>query len=224
MTGQQPSPVEVPRGLARTLAVWPRHLPASLLLRHADREPILPGDLGDQCQLTELGLRRAEALGLLLCGLLDPRARTSPLPRCVDTVRAAGRGAGDELVPAVDPLLGEPGAYVFDGQLAGPLFLERGTHAVVWDLVDGVALPGIRTCGDGARILFDSLCSQASDIRGCRLHVSHDAIVVPFLHWATSGAFPARDWLSPLDGTLIVHREEGAPELIWNGHSYAVPR
>jgi len=144
--------------------------------------------------------------------------------RCVQTVEAVGRGAGLSLTHLADASLGEPGAYVFDGRLAGPVFLKRGTHAVVWDLVDGATLPGVRCCEEGAQLLLEGLCRQSSDIRGCRLHVSHDAIVIPFLHWATAGAFPARDWLAPLDGALLLHRTDAAPELIWNGLPFAVAR
>jgi broad specificity phosphatase PhoE len=223
MTGRPPS-AAIPEGLARTLAVWPRHLPASLLLRHSDRESIPHGEHGHSCPLTETGVQRAEALGRLLGGMLDTQARTSPLPRCVTTVQAVGNGAGIATQAVPDSLLGEPGPYVYERSLAGPLFLERGTEAVVWDLVDGVSLPGIRTCEDGARLLFDAIVREASNVCGCRLYVSHDAIVIPFLHWATAGVFPARDWLAPLDGALLVHPNEGAPELIWNGLPFAVPR
>jgi broad specificity phosphatase PhoE len=208
------------QGILRSLAAWDRSLPACLLIRHGDRDPIPSGEFGEECRLTDVGTAKAERLGAILGAELCD-ARSSPLLRCRQTIDALARGAGRPLDLHPEALLGEPGAYVENGAQAGPLFLELGTQAVVQRLVDGAALPGIRSCEAGGRLLLNGLRAWLPTGPYCVACVSHDAIVIPFLHWITAGAFPTRDWLEPLDGGLLV----GGPScsFLWNGRAFALP-
>jgi len=212
----------LPPALLRSLDAWPLERPAALLIRHGDRHEIPPGAFGDECTLTTRGLQRARALGSTLPRGIPLCARTSPLLRCVQTVEAIAEGAEVVVEPVSDPLLGEPGAYVVDRTAAGRAFLERGTERVVLDLVAGVPHDGIRTSSDGGMLLLEGLADSLPAERGLCVCVSHDSIVLPFLAWATSGAYPAEAWLDPLDGGLV-WRERGALRVAWNGRVFTPP-
>ena len=63
--------------------------PRVLLLRHADREFIAPGDSGQHTPLTALGEQRAAALRQEL-GAAPDWALSSPLQRCIRTAELLG--------------------------------------------------------------------------------------------------------------------------------------
>ncbi len=211
---------DLPAALLRSLAIAPTDRGVAVLIRHGDRHPIPPGAFGAECTLTERGWARARQLGAALSEPLYSQARTSPLLRCVQTVQAVTEGAGASLRPVSDPLLGEPGAYVFDGSRAGPVFLQRGTERVVLDLIAGEPLPGIRSREAGGRLLLEGLAGGLSGEPGLVLCVTHDSIALPFLVWASGGALRGEDWIEPLDGGLI-WREDDGPRVAWNGRVFA---
>lgn len=211
----------LPAGILRSLDAWDRSRPACLLIRHGDRDPIPSGEFGGECRLTEAGTAKAERLGAIL-GVELCDARSSPLLRCTQTIDALARGAGKPIELHAEALLGEPGAYVANGDQAGPLFLELGTQAVVQRLVDGAALPGLRSCEAGGRLLLNGLRAWLPPGPCCVACVSHDAIVIPFLYWITAGAFPARDWLEPLDGGLLIAGPASC-SFLWDGRAFALP-
>lgn len=209
--------IEIPPFLKRSLDEVPEGAPFVVLVRHADREHIKAGEFGRDCPLTSVGERRARLLGSVLGSRLTS-ARSSPLLRCEDTVRRIAEGAERPIEPVPDPALGQPGAFVHDRVLAGPVFLERTTEQVVYELLAGARLPGIRGLEEGSRILLGALAA-AFPSEECCVCVSHDAIVLPFLYWATGGAFPSDEWLSPLDGCIAL-REQGRLQIVWNGISF----
>lgn len=213
---------DLPSALLRSLDVWPLDRPAAMLIRHGDRHEIPPGTFGDECTLTSRGLQRARALGSLLPRGIPITARTSPLLRCLQTIQAMARGAGTEVEPVPDPLLGDPGAYVVDRAAAGRTFLERGTERVVLDLIAGRSMEGIRTSGQGGQLLLEGIVGALPQVRGLLVCSSHDSIVLPFLAWALGGAYPVEDWLEPLDGALI-WRDGESLRVAWNGQLFTPP-
>lgn len=87
--------VSLPASLLYDLEHIPVDRPVSLLLRHSIRFPIPSIELTYQIGLTEEGVRLAEELGVLLAGRFQPgRLMSSPVERCIDTVKAIARGAG----------------------------------------------------------------------------------------------------------------------------------
>lgn len=213
---------DLPVALLRSLDAWSSDRPAAMLIRHGDRHEIPPGAFGDECTLTNRGLHRARALGAALPTGIPITARTSPLLRCVQTVEAIAEGARTVLDPVPESLLGEPGAYVMDRAAAGRAFLDRGTERVVFDLIAGLHVEGLRTCAEGGLWLLQGIVASLPAERGLLVCVSHDSIVLPFLAWATRGAFPVESWLEPLDGSLIWW-EEGAVRVAWNGQVFTPP-
>lgn len=215
-----PLHLPLPLSLLRTLLRRPADRPAVLLVRHAPRGPIWEkGGVGMERDLTAEGVARAELLGReFLAGALG-RSWSSPIFRCRNTVRAVSRGAGEEQEPEVEEILGEPGLFVHDVAAAGALLETLGTREVVLRLSAGEALPGLRSRDEGTDRLRELVIRRMPAAPVVNLLVSHDAIVIPFLHRFTGGAYDPHRWLAPLDGGLVVREPEGL-RLWWNGRSF----
>lgn len=189
---------------ARMIA-WPENVPAlplttpwdrpvGLLLRHAARLPMEPGDPGVDQPLTAAGRSCAEALGVAIATNLR-RISTSPLRRCRETAAAICAGAQATLDPLDDRNLGDPGVFVDDDQLAWTHWRDRG-HAAVMDHLawSAAPLPGMAPPERAVRRLFDHIATcLAGSAPGFHLFITHDAILFPTVA-RTLPAAASRDW------------------------------
>lgn len=210
--------INIPLFLENSIRLIDNHKAFIVLIRHSDRNHIEKGQTGEACTLTDVGNKKAELLGSMIGERLSS-ALISPLLRCRQTANQISKGAGKKVILTPSSALGEPGSFVFD-QIATPMFLEKGTEQVVLDLLDGLPLPGIRNVEDGSKYLLNEILKTMPE-KGCSICVSHDAIVMPFVYWATKGAYPKKQWLEPLDGCLLVPEGNGVT-VIWNGQYYPI--
>jgi broad specificity phosphatase PhoE len=151
----------------------------SLLLRHADRPPIPPGEFGDDLEITDQGRRRARALGVLFGDRLI-RVVSSPVRRCVGTAEAILSGAGIQVAVERDCRLGDPGPWIVDARIAGEVFRARGTAGVVEGQLAGHCLPGMRSLHAGTTMLLDLLVGYGHG-DGVSVMVTHDSVIAPFV-------------------------------------------
>ncbi len=199
--------LSLPPGLLASLEA--SAAPRVLLIRHADRPPIPEGDSGVHTPLTSLGEARSRALGQHLGAPLW--AVTSPLLRCMRTAALAGAA------PETSNLLGDPGPFVIDMVRGGEVFGGHGTRAVVHAQLRGETWGCMRPMGEGAALIHALLRSQLRARQGTGIAVSHDAIVMPYICWATGHTFD-EEWLDPLDGLVLT-----ADAVVWRGRRYPVP-
>jgi broad specificity phosphatase PhoE len=114
----------------------PLDRPVALLLRHAERPPIPPGQTGNSLGLTEYGERTAELFGHALGSRING-IRTSPVQRCIETAEALRMGAAASIQKVSDTMLGDPGAYVHDPVAAWQNWEKWGHEGVIERLVAG---------------------------------------------------------------------------------------
>ena len=127
----------------------------SLVIRHAEREKIPAGTFGHDVSLTAQGSRAAEQLGEALSEKRTIGAASSPVPRCVQTGEAILRGAGSSLEVATDRRLGDPGPFVVNAEISGPLFLELPVLEIArGQLQETTPLPGMRPTPEGVDMLL----------------------------------------------------------------------
>jgi len=196
-------------GLLASLAL--ARPPRVLLLRHADREAIAPGDSGEHTPLTALGEDRASVLRREL-GAGPDWALSSPLLRCTRTAELLGAR------PEPSALLGAPGPFVVDRKRGGQVFKEHGTPAVVRGQIAGETWGCMRALESGTRALLDELREQLRARTGTGVAISHDAIIMPVIAHVTGERF-TDDWLAPLDGAVLT-----TSGLIWRGRVHEVSR
>lgn len=185
--------------------------PGALLIRHSDRFHIPQGQSGAAVRLTDTGRARAQALGRQLSG--PPTwALSSPLDRCVDTATLIGA------TPVHSAVLGAPGPFVLDPDLGRDLFHGHDIGYVVRGQISGETWGCMRPLAEGARLVHALLAEQVALQPGLGVAVSHDAIVMPYIAWATGHTF-ADDWLDPLDGLVVTKSA-----VFWRGKRFEVPR
>lgn len=203
-----------PAGVPVLPLATPRDRPVGLLLRHAERPPIPPGDSGHALPLTAEGRRHAKALGAAIAADLR-RVHTSPLPRCRETAAAICDGARVTVSPLDDRTLGDPGVFIADGVLAWTNWLDLG-HASVMDHLawSDRILPGMVAPAQAAAGLLDHIVSALADAPGLHLFLTHDAILFP----TVARRLPAADshcWWPEFLEAASVWSDAGRPRLAY---------
>lgn len=194
---------QIPRSTLTHLAHVPTDRAIVVLLRHSVRDHLPPGDVGYCLPITEVGRRLAEELGAHLRGKLRT-LRTSPLDRCTQTAEALARGAQSDLEIATDRLLGDPGAFVIDGQRAWTNWAVLGHEGVMKHLVTEAAeLPGMARPGEAARLLVQHMLAVANGTPGVHVFVSHDLLVTATAAQLLGKQLDVGDWPWFLEGVFF---------------------
>ena len=196
--------------IVKRLETVPAEADAALILRHAEREDIPPGTFGVDVPLTARGIASAERLGAMLS---DRRPRTkitaSPVSRCVATARAMLHGGGWSGDYALDWLLGDPGPFVVDADVAGTLFLDISILEIVRRQLSHTEPPsGMRGTSEGVDLL---LRLAADNLRSCgqlNIYVTHDAILVVLVAHLYQMSVDEVGWPGYLDGLLLWRSSE----------------
>jgi broad specificity phosphatase PhoE len=149
----------------------------AILIRHADRDALSRDDVGYALPITETGKQRAHGFGKKLGSRLVS-LHTSPFVRCIQTAEAMKAGAMVDAPLVLDKMLGDPGVYVLDGQVAWPTWQKMGSEEVVEHLVTSdIPLPGMSEPNAAAERLIRHMKSIATATLGVHVFVTHDAII-----------------------------------------------
>ena len=104
-----------------------------------------------------------------------------PVPRCVQTAQGILDGAGSSAETITDRRLGDPGAFIVDPEIAGPLFLELPIPEIArLQLQDETPLPGMRPTKEAAAILLDLVTKDLGGNGRLDVFVTHD-VILPLL-------------------------------------------
>ena len=205
------SRASIPAGIQESIAAASGVRPLALLLRHADRAEIPAGEAGDDVGLLPVGRDRSLALARALAHLGGVAwAEASPLSRCMTTARL--------LTTAVEAsdLLGAPGPFVVDREDGGHVFASLGTEHVVRAQMAGHPWDFMRPLDGGAKLLLRHIRDRLGERTGIGVFISHDAIVMPAIAWATGDRF-GTGWLAPLDGVVVSLAGERGLTVWWKG-------
>ena len=149
----------------------------AVLIRHADRDVLSRDDVGYTLPITEVGKQRAHGFGRKLGSRLVS-LHTSPFVRCIQTAEAIKSGALVDAPLVLDTMLGDPGVYVLDGEVAWPTWQKMGCKEVVEHLVTSdIPLPGMAEPNAAADRLIRHMRSIATATLGVHVFVTHDAII-----------------------------------------------
>ena len=209
-----PDPVA---SILERLAAVPEGVAVSLVIRHAEREEIPAGTFGHDVNLTAEGTRAAEELGAALSGGRTLSVLSSPAPRCVQTGQALLRGAGLLAEVHTDRRLGNPGAFIVDPEIAGPLFLELPIPEIACrQLHYSSSLPGMRPTSEGVEILLDLVTSPLGNDGQIHVFVTHDIILSVLVASIFRSSLEETGWPDYLEG-LLLWRAAGRFRLHWKG-------
>lgn len=201
--------------LLETLHSLPAPAPAALMLRHAERFPIV--DAGDPtlAEITPAGAAAAEAFGARLRGFDCVRLFHSPIKRCQQTAESIACGlastscsveiAGPEAALGVD--------YILDLKEAGRLTVLHGDHFVRLWFTGKIPPSVVRAAGQIAARKLAHVTQRLREpcARGRRLdlHVSHDWNIIVLRELIFGVRHEEAGWLNFLDGVGFSPTAEG---------------
>ena len=166
----------IPPHLPVIMSEIPMDVPVAILLRHSVRPPMPPQGHGNDLELTEDGHRIARELGAVFGEKLCS-THSSPIQRCIQTAEALGVGAQKTLPIHQDRLLGDPGVYVLDGEIAGAYWQQRGIKETIIDLMQiDEPLPGMAAPAPAARFLVRHMLKISAGRIGYHVFVTHDSV------------------------------------------------
>ena len=214
--------VSDPVSILERLTTVPRDVDASLVVRHAEREEIPEGTFGFGVSLTAQGVRAAERLGAALSDRRTINAVSSPVPRCVQTARAILRGAGLSSEVATERRLGDPGAFVLDPEISGPLFLELPIPEIARrQLQDTAPLPGMRPTAGGVKVLLDLIAGSLTEKSRLHVYVTHDIVLAVLAARIFRLPLEEIGWPGYLEG-LLLWRSVSGVSASWRGLQQAL--
>jgi broad specificity phosphatase PhoE len=180
----------------------------AILLRHAERPEIPEGSPGMEIGLTEAGTAAARRIGAAL-GERIRTITTSPVARCRTTAMLMCEGADRQLEISDQPLLGAPGAFVADGDVAWENWRRMGNEGVIAHLMgSSEALPGMHPPELAARRLLGLLAAALDREAGLHLFVTHDAVLAPLVARTLGHPLEREQWPGFLDA-MMLWREDG---------------
>ncbi len=196
----------------------PAKADAAVILRHAERGDVFPGEFGVDVPLTDCGVVSAERLGAMLSATRpDIRATASPVPRCASTAEAILRGGDRSEDVALDWRLGAPGPFVVDEEISGALFLRIGILRIVPHQLARTEPPaGMRATSEGVGLLLGLAADDLRSRGRLNVYVTHDAILAVLVAYLYQLQVDEIKWPGYLDG-LLLWRCRDRLNFIWRG-------
>jgi hypothetical protein len=185
---------QIPQSTLNWIVKAPKDVPVIVLLRHSVREDLAPDDVGYMLPITTIGKQLSRELGRILGNQLRS-LHTSPLLRCIQTAESIQEGAASDLPIINDRLLGDPGVFVVDGQLAFTNWKKLGHEGVMTHLVSSdTPLQGMANADSAARFLVQHMLASALDCPGFHVFVTHDSLVTATAARMLGFHYGIEDW------------------------------
>ena len=180
-----------------------------LIIRHADREFIPDGVHDITTKLNEAGKINAQILGKSLKPFKIIKCFSSPVERCIQTANNILDGYSSDVTVTISNILGEPGPFVVNCEVAKEHFIKLGTKQVVEKQISNQQLSGIRPTSEGNRILLNFILSEIVSYQenNLVLFITHDAILAPFINYLTGEKFGESNWIDFLDGLYLGQKQ-----------------
>lgn len=196
-----------------------------LIIRHAETESRSNRETPTDAEISEAGRAASKEFGRMFSRQFGrPRlVKSSPVKRCVDTAQEFISCFDKSCDPELSSILGSPGCFVADEELAAENFRRYGVERVALRLARGDKLPGMRHIYDGVRMLLSEAIADLETIKGAGVYVTHDAILVPFILHCTRQAVVKANWPGFLEGVGLWRDSDGL-FLAWRGRVFNIDR
>jgi len=186
----------------KNLALLPLHKPIACLLRHAEREPFLPGDLGNDVDLTHQGQASCHLLARIWEGQLR-KVYSSPVKRCLQTAELLVGSAIDTEITR-HSYLGDPGIFITDPAKAQIYFQQQDIIDIVKHLLNPMP-NGLGFCDstfNAAALLMQWMLGK-SGLPGIHVFITHDAILSILLGYVFHDFAIETLWPHYLEGLFL---------------------
>jgi broad specificity phosphatase PhoE len=187
-------------------------------MRHAAREPIPLGEIGNEIPLTKEGISKVIELKQLLATRVSiAKVYSSPVLRCMETANLLASMASDKVVTPCNKL-GAPGIFVENPELATPFFLkyQNDPVALALALLDGIPFPGFsESVSKGVQELIRYFSTTIVQ-QGSSLCITHDSILGLLIGYFFPGQSLHELWPDYLE-TLFVQLQGDRLSVIYRG-------
>jgi hypothetical protein len=186
----------------QSLSMVPQGATVSLLVRHAEREPIRNPEMAFVAGLTPQGIADSQQFGEYLLGKFQPGAfYSSPVGRCVQTAEGILQGAAWQKQVLLDDRL----THTFIRAALDALSISRNSLGVPDQVIQ----------------LFSLLCGAKGETITNRLNffVTHDTVITTMLGYLLG--LPDEDIRAPdfLEGFLL-WRQGKLYNVVWRGQRF----
>ena len=195
--------------------------PAFLLMRHSKRFPIPPGSRGKDIQLTEEGENMAFAFGKLYGHLLN-HCYSSPVDRCVTTGNLILKGAQVNSTTQIMDLLGEPGAFIYDEELARPWLLDMNPVDMINHQLAGTSIPGVHRIEYGVSLFMNRIKQLPASPGKMYMFITHDSVMTCIIFHLIGCQATPENWPWELEGAII-QLKPGHQTINWRGRNHPIP-
>jgi broad specificity phosphatase PhoE len=177
----------------------------SLLIRHSERPPIIPGDttFGHALKLTPLGEQMARDAGRLLAGPYEVRFLSSPMVRCHMTTAFLAEGMGYADAEVTDePILGLQNFYYDEiDKLPGEM-MRRGYIQYMLEYLQTGSARYSHDMHVATPKMVDWL--KQMTVQQLNVLVSHDIFVAALLAGVKAQTYTAENWVGYLQGAALI--------------------
>lgn len=174
----------------------------ALLIRHADRELIPEGEIGNEILINEKGVKNSLQFGHLLQQYKINKIFTSPIQRCVQTSEYISTGYGEKIEIVKTKSLGDPGLHVSDEKKAGDFYLKFGFDEMYRRYINNQKIPGVPTPNELKKSMTDFIQTNTQQ-KGLTIFVTHDAVIA-FYNFAINKMIYTKDnWIDYLSGIIL---------------------
>ena len=174
----------------------------SLFLRHADRELIPTGEIGNEILINEKGKQNALTLGRLLKEYSVNKIFTSPIPRCIQTADYIIKGYGREVELITTKCLGDPGLHITDEIIAGEFYLKFGFDEMYKRFLNGIEIPGVPDAEKYQELMTNFLKENTKE-NGLTLFISHDSLIAFYDFCLSKTVYTKENWVDYLSGIIL---------------------
>jgi len=153
-----------------------------LLLRHAEREEILEGEVGNESLLTQQGKQDCLDFSLLLKEKVVS-IKSSPIQRCQQTAELIAKSTGYPIDNInTSSLLGDPGFIIKNGEVAWLHWQQKGHEVVNQHLLNGIDhWEGFSELNRAVARVSDIIHYELQQAeQGTHIWVTHDTILAAY--------------------------------------------
>ncbi len=179
-----------------------------ILLRHAERPDIPDNEIGNEVGLTKQGIRQtkqfAKSLGQPIISI-----SSSPILRCVQTAEIISNQCNYNMTIKKSILLGNPGFFLKDPELAWTHWQTKGHDAVNQYLLSGKdQWQGFHPFDNAINRMKTEITKQLETTSsGLHVWVSHDTILATFASRVLPQSLTLNNWPNFL-GYLDIYLDE----------------
>lgn len=182
-----------------------------LFIRHAEKEIKLNHQHDNEICLTLAGQKAAYALGQEIKKFIPTvqKIKTSPVNRCIQTAAALQQSIDPLLPIEYSCLLGGPGAYIENADLAGSNFEQHSLYDILSYQQQGKILPGMMALHTGTQRLSDEIQRDFMLMTSPIIYITHDIVLASFIvSYYPNIIFNEENWIDYLSGCYIFKKDE----------------